>query len=179
MGTFEPDYLDSSGPVIPTYPPINIQIKGYNFDILESTQSYIHNLAENMGINVENSWATPSKTYQITTFKEGGTIPKDVYNLNLYERNVQVVGLRSTDAPILIDTIRQVLPEGVTLNVHEHTRDMEEERWISDPFIDSLRTELDSKDEEKAAEKAKAEAKLEAKTQKKKELLLKSLRDEE
>lgn len=109
MGTFEPDYLDSSGPVIPTYPPINIQIKGmydtlwainaawviqdnndyctacsctvnvltldlmmflgYNFDILESTQSYIHNLAENMGINVENSWATPSKTYQITTFK--------------------------------------------------------------------------------------------------------------
>lgn len=52
-------------------------------------------------------------------------------------------------------------------------------RWISDPFIDSLRTELDSKDEEKAAEKAKAEAKLEAKTQKKKELLLKSLRDEE
>ena len=42
---------------------------GYNFDILESTQSYIHNLAENMGINVENSWATPSKTYQITTFK--------------------------------------------------------------------------------------------------------------
>ena len=69
MGTFEPEYLDSSGPVIPTYPPINIQIKGYNFDILESTQSYIHNLAENMGINVEKSWATPSKTYQMTTFK--------------------------------------------------------------------------------------------------------------
>ena len=27
-GTFEPDYLDSSGSVIPVYPPINIQIKG-------------------------------------------------------------------------------------------------------------------------------------------------------
>ena len=27
-GTFEPDYLDSSGPVIPTYPPVNIQVKG-------------------------------------------------------------------------------------------------------------------------------------------------------
>ena len=27
-GTFEPDYLDSSGPVIPVYSPINIQIKG-------------------------------------------------------------------------------------------------------------------------------------------------------
>ena len=28
LGTFEPEYLDSSGPVIPVYPPINIQIKG-------------------------------------------------------------------------------------------------------------------------------------------------------
>jgi hypothetical protein len=24
---FEPDYLDSAGPQIPTYPPINIQVK--------------------------------------------------------------------------------------------------------------------------------------------------------
>ena len=70
---------------------------------------------------------------------------QDTYNLYLYERNVQVVGLRSIDAPILIDTIRTgrdtpyitfflhtrvvaALPEGVTLSVHEHTRDMEEER---------------------------------------------------
>ena len=70
---------------------------------------------------------------------------QDTYNLYLYERNVQVVGLRSIDAPILIDTIRTgqdtsyitfffhtrfvaALPEGVTLSVHGHTRDMEEER---------------------------------------------------
>jgi hypothetical protein len=26
---FEPDYLDSAGPQIPTYPPINIQVKPY------------------------------------------------------------------------------------------------------------------------------------------------------
>ena len=31
---------------------------------------------------------------------------KDTYNVSLYERNVQVEGLRSIDAPILIDTIR-------------------------------------------------------------------------
>ena len=72
---------------------------------------------------------------------------QDTYNLYLYERNVQVVGLRSIDAPILIDTIRTgqdtpyitfflytrfvaALPEGVTLSVHEHTRDMEEERSV-------------------------------------------------
>ena len=105
-GTFEPDYLDSSGPVVPTYPPINIQIKGYNFDVLDSCQSYIHKLSENMGINVETAWATPAKTYTMNTFKEGGTLVKESYTLNLYERNVQVTGLRSIDAPILFDTIR-------------------------------------------------------------------------
>merc|ERR1719189_892557 len=114
-GTFEPDYLDSSGPVIPTYPPLNIQIKGYNFDVLESCQSYIHKLSENMGIQVESAWATPAKTYNMNTFKEGGTLVKESYILNLYERNVQVTGLRSIDAPILIDTIRIALPEGVRL----------------------------------------------------------------
>ena len=176
-GTFEPDYLDSSGPVIPTYPPLNIQIKGYNFDVLESLQSYIHNLAENMGIDVETAWATPAKTFQMTTFIEGGTRPKDLYNVNLYERNVQVVGLRSVDAPVLIDTIRIALPEGVVLSVHEHTREMAEERWIADPFIDSLRTELDAADVEKEKEQLKKDATAEAKAARKKAELLKSLTD--
>ena len=65
------------------------------------------------------------------------------------------------------------------MSIHEHHRDMEEERWISDPFIDSLRSELEKGASEKAAEKAKSEAKMEAKAQKKKELLLKSLRDDD
>ena len=38
--------------------------------------------------------------------REGGVTAQDTYSLYLYERNVQVVGLRSIDAPILIDTIR-------------------------------------------------------------------------
>ena len=174
-GIFEPDYLYSSGPVIPTYPPFNIQIKGYNFSVLESLQSYIHNLAENMGIDVETAWATPAKTFQMTTFVEGGIRPKDTYNVNLYERNVQVVGMRSVDAPILIDTIRTALPEGVVLSVHEHTREMAEERWIADPFIDSLRTELDTADQEKEKEQIKKDATNEAKAARKKAELLKSL----
>lgn len=140
-------------------------------------QSYIHNLAENMGIDVETAWATPAKTFQMTTFIEGGTRPKDLYNVNLYERNVQVVGLRSVDAPVLIDTIRIALPEGVVLSVHEHTREMAEERWIADPFIDSLRTELDAADVEKEKEQLKKDATAEAKAARKKAELLKSLTD--
>ena len=67
--TFEPDYLDAAGPGVPTYPPLNIQVKGYNFDILESVQSYIHNLSENMGVTVEKAWATPAKTFNMNTFQ--------------------------------------------------------------------------------------------------------------
>jgi hypothetical protein len=27
LKTFEPDYLDSAGPQVPTYPPLNIQVQ--------------------------------------------------------------------------------------------------------------------------------------------------------
>jgi len=175
LKTFEPDYLDAAGPQVPVYPPINIQVKGYNFDVLESLQSWIHNLAENMGIEVEDAWATPAKTYTMTTFMEGGIRPKDNYDVILYERNVQVVGLRSVEAPLLVDSVRRALPEGVTLSLHEHVVEMAEERWIADPFIDSLRTELATSEEEKATEKAKKDATADAKAAKKRADLLKSL----
>ena len=68
FGTFEPDYLDTEGSSIPTYPPLNIQVwkniqmifkwhficnqmKGYNFDQLEEYQSWVHRMAENMVIH--------------------------------------------------------------------------------------------------------------------------------
>ena len=86
-----------------------------------------------------------------------------------------MVGLRSIDAPLLLDTIRIALPEGVTLSIHEHTRDMFEERWIADPFIDSIRKELDEANEEREKEMIKKEATAEAKAARKKEALLKSL----
>merc|ERR1719402_538695 len=100
--TFEPDYLDSAGPVIPTYPPLNIQMRGYNFDLLESFQSYVHNLAENMGVDVHDAWVTPPRTFKICTFFEEGTRVRDEHNLNLYERNVQVVGLSLSTRPFCL-----------------------------------------------------------------------------
>jgi len=45
---------------------------------------------------------------------------KDVYHLNIFERNVQLGNLRSVDAPILLDLIRATLPEGVNVSFHKH-----------------------------------------------------------
>jgi len=176
--TFEPDYLDSSVPPIPTYPPINIQMKGYNFDVLESYQSYVHNLAENMGVDVEVAWITPAKSYKIATYHEGSTRIKSEIGLHQYERNVQVVNLRSVDAAILFDTLRAALPEGVQLSLHHHTQEHYEERFIPDPFINSVRAELAEGDERLEAAKAEREAAASAKAAKKQALLLQSLEED-
>lgn len=177
--TFEPDYLDSSVPQIPTYPEINIQMKGYDFGILESYQSFVHNLAENMGVNVSNSWVTPAKSYMMSTYHPGGTRVKSEYSLNLYERNVQVVNLRSIDAPILIDSIRAALPTGVQLSLHPHQQEHYEERFIPDPFINSIRSELAAGDEQLEAAKAERDAVNAAKAARKQAAILQSLEDDD
>ena len=43
-------------------------MRGYNFDMLESFQSYVHNLAENMGVQVEEGWVTPAKSTKVSSF---------------------------------------------------------------------------------------------------------------
>jgi large subunit ribosomal protein L48 len=177
--TFEPDYLDSAVPQIPTYPEINIQMKGYDFDILESYQSFVHNLVENIGVNVSDAWVTPAKSYKLSTYLPGGTRIKTEYNLNIYERNVQVTNLRSIDAPVLIDSIRAGLPTGVQLSLHLHQQEDYEERFIPDPFINSIRTELAAGDEQLLAAREEKDAVNAAKAARKQAAILQSLEDDE
>ena len=42
------------------------------------------------GIDVSLAWATPAQSLDLTTYHEGGIRPKDTFNVQLYERNVQV-----------------------------------------------------------------------------------------
>lgn len=51
---YEPDYLDTLQPDIPEYEEINVQMKGYDFAVLESFQKFVHNIAENMNIEVSD-----------------------------------------------------------------------------------------------------------------------------
>lgn len=51
---YEPEYLDLLKPDIPEYEAINVQMKGYDFAILESFQKLIHTVAENMDIEVSD-----------------------------------------------------------------------------------------------------------------------------
>ena len=111
-GTFEPSYLDMTKHMPKKYRPVNIQIKGHNFDILESYQSFVHNLVENIGLTCSDSWATAGNTILAKTYDANSTVIKDKCQVVTYERNVQVNDLRSIDAPLLIDILRRTLPEG-------------------------------------------------------------------
>lgn len=50
---YDPPYLDSLKPPIPIYEELTVQIKGYDFAVLENFQSCIHKIAMILDINVD------------------------------------------------------------------------------------------------------------------------------
>ncbi len=180
LRTFEPDYLEQKSQLPPLYPTTNISLRGYDYHVLESYQSYVHRLCENIGLDVGDGWATPCRTAEVSTYEVGGTNVKETYRLNVYERNVHVTGgLRSVDACLLLDLLRASLPEGVELKVLAHEEAHAEARYIPDPFVEGLKRELTEIEEKKAEEMEESAVKKEAKAVKKKETLLATLEDDE
>lgn len=55
LDKFDPPYLDSLKPKIPEFEAVNIQIKGYDYAILESYQSLVHRIAKALEIEVEDA----------------------------------------------------------------------------------------------------------------------------
>ncbi|CAH2108282.1 unnamed protein product [Euphydryas editha] len=140
---YEPDYLISMQPDEPVYDCLNLQIKGYDFVLLESCQKELHRYAEIMGIQVEECWATPAQQIKVQRFKPGSTAVESEYQLNIYERNVQVVDVPAWALGTLLRVSRALLPEGCTLNVHEHTAEHEEIRYVPDNELIELKQQLD------------------------------------
>ncbi|KAJ2942566.1 hypothetical protein O0L34_g2034 [Tuta absoluta] len=140
---YEPDYLISMEPDEPVYDCLNLQLKGYDYALLEAAQGQIHRYAEIMGIEVEECWATPATQYKVQRFKPGGTVVDAEYHLNVYERNVQVADVPAWALGSLLRVSRAVLPEGCTLHVHEHTPDHEEIRYVPDNQLLELKAQLE------------------------------------
>nr|CAG4642247.1 EOG090X0MUO [Eurycercus lamellatus] len=137
--------LTSSNEIqVPSYDALNVQIKSHDYTILETFSGYIHKTALNMGIEVEDCWAAPAKKYNIQTFKPSTTLIENQYHLNIYERNVQVVDLPSTTAPIFFHIIQAALPEGVNMTIKPHEDIDEEQRYIPDEQLKQLKEQLDS-----------------------------------
>lgn len=78
---------------VPLYETLNIQLRGFDYAILESYQKLVNTIATNMDINVEDSWATPAQHLQISTYKPNSDIVDSKYLLKNYERTVQITDI--------------------------------------------------------------------------------------
>ncbi|XP_046416263.1 39S ribosomal protein L48, mitochondrial [Neodiprion fabricii] len=140
---YEPDYLEVGKSKIPMHDVLNIQLTAYNFCTLESYHHFLDNLIQDMGIEVETSWALPPKHEIIQKFKPRSTVIDSEYKLKTYFRSIQVVQPPSTLYPILLRMIDASLPEGVTVNVVKHEPEHEEIRHVPNKDLMELKEQLD------------------------------------
>nr|CAG4638893.1 EOG090X0MUO [Cyclestheria hislopi] len=141
--SLEPEYLDTLESRIPFYSKLNVQLKGYDFTVLEDFSGYVHKTAENMEIEVEECWATPCKNLEIQVYKPASTLIKEKFYLNVYERNIQISNVKTTVAPLFIEIIQTALPEGVELNIKPHKPEDDEVRYVPDLELKGLKSQLE------------------------------------
>lgn len=144
MKYHEPEYLQYLKPPVPVHGyPINVQLKGYDYTVLEFSVKQILKIASLLGTRVSEVWATPLESASISTYKPQSTNIEENYKLNTYERNVQVKDLHGIMAPIFFEAIQSVLGPGVRLSIHQHTPEHEEVRYIPDLELEALQKQLD------------------------------------
>ncbi|XP_026463194.1 uncharacterized protein LOC113365868 [Ctenocephalides felis] len=141
---YDPDYLHAYEPDVPEYDTVNIQLKGYDFVILENYQKLVHRIAKSLELDINDGWATPGQYFKIQKLKPKSSAIETEYQLCVYERNVQICDLPSTKYPVLLRLLQASLPQGVTLNVHEHLEEYEEVRYVPDKELIELKTQLES-----------------------------------
>lgn len=122
---------------------MNFRLTGYDFPVLESYQKFVHNTAEYMGLEVADSWAVPPKKQKVQRFKPNGTVIDSEYSLSVYERIVQIEDLDAPIYPTFLRILQAALPEGVTLEVLEHTDDQDEIRFVPDNELLELKAQLE------------------------------------
>ncbi|XP_023012954.1 mitochondrial ribosomal protein L48 [Leptinotarsa decemlineata] len=142
-GLYEPSYLEAMKPKTPLYDTINIQLRGYDYAILENYQKFIHNILKNMEVNVEDCWATPAQHMHISTYKPKSEVINAQYKLKIYERTVQITDVSSLQLPLVLRTVEASLPAGVSVEVRPHEEADEEVRYVPDKELHSLKQELD------------------------------------
>lgn len=80
---------------IPLYDTLNIKLRGYDFSVLEEYQKLVHSLVKNMDINMEETWPVPAQKWDITTYKSNSELIASQYQLQLYQRVVQITDITS------------------------------------------------------------------------------------
>ncbi|XP_043223468.1 39S ribosomal protein L48, mitochondrial-like isoform X2 [Amphibalanus amphitrite] len=138
----EPQYLTPSEPMVPVYDLLNIRLQAYDFAVLEHYAKWVHRMLRAVDVDVEDCWATPHTSARVTRLKPNTAIVETSYDLNLYERNVQLRDLPTTMAPVVIDLLQHSTPPGVQACLQRHKSEYDEVRYVPDLQLKELKQQL-------------------------------------
>ncbi|KAM9300570.1 large ribosomal subunit protein mL48 isoform 2-T2 [Morus bassanus] len=124
------------------YGDVNIQMTSYDMCLVEHFAQYVHKLCNRLSIRVNESYAMPTKTNEVLFLEERGSKMQLDAVLTTHQRVVQISGLSSTFAPILLEVIQSSQPEGVHLLVKEHTEADFKSRLKSRPELEELLAQM-------------------------------------
>lgn len=89
------------------------------------------------------SYALPPQQTHVQRLKPNSAIVEAEYKLTMYERNLQFNDVDAPVYPLFLRLAQAALPEGVQLQVQEHTDECEERRYVPDKDLLELKAELD------------------------------------
>ncbi|KAM9204597.1 large ribosomal subunit protein mL48 [Mergus octosetaceus] len=124
------------------YGDVNIQMTSYDMCLVEHFAQYVHKLCNQFSIRVSESYAMPTKTDEVLFLEERGSKMQLDAVLTTHQRVIQVSGLSSTFAPILLEIIQSNQPEGVHLLVKEHTEADFKSRLKARPELEELLAQM-------------------------------------
>ncbi|XP_072333232.1 large ribosomal subunit protein mL48 isoform X1 [Scyliorhinus torazame] len=124
------------------YGVLNIQLNGYDMTLVEHYIQYIHRLCNQLKIRVEESYAMPTKSTEFSVLQEQGTKMNMEGVIQSHERIVQVSGLSSLLAPIVVEVLQTNQPEGVQLCIKEHTEADFNARFKARPELEGLMAQI-------------------------------------
>ncbi|KAM4905319.1 large ribosomal subunit protein mL48 isoform 2-T3 [Sylvia borin] len=124
------------------YGDVNIQMTSYDLCLVEHFAQYVHRLCNRLSIRVNESYAMPTKTNEVLFMEEKGSKMQLDAVLTTHQRVVQIRGLSSTFAPILLEIIQSSQPEGVHLLMKQHTEADFKSRLKSRPELEELLAEM-------------------------------------
>ncbi|CAL1527564.1 unnamed protein product [Lymnaea stagnalis] len=142
-GFWEPNDLKLE-PDVPEYKAIHIQVKGYDFPVLESYSKYIHQLVKNIFKLESDLWASPARSTEARTYHPRSSTINEKYSLIKYDRTVMVENVATTTVPILLHFIRKHCPEGVEVTVKEPNPEDDEYRYVPDYDVLGLQAEKEA-----------------------------------
>lgn len=137
----EPAYLEDLKPKVGYYELLDLQLKGYDFVVLEKYQSYVHKTMQKMKFNVTKTWSAPHEELQIDTLLDFSTGIRDSCKIKIYERNIQTKDALVTRLPVLIDVIIMTSPPGVSFNIRAADPN-NNAIYFRDSVLDKLKNDL-------------------------------------